>query len=125
MNTLNGKRINAELKLTKRNLMKALAAETLRLFKIKNFEVEGFINSGVEKWKEVKTKKPGEKIGVDSGRMKRTARSRVKSSSKAVITFHAPYSGYFHKIRRLVGKSAVNVKRSRAVIEKFYMRKLK
>ena len=122
MNGLNTKKILETIRLRRRNLMRLLGNDTLKLFQVENFDAQGFINDGVEKWKPVRSKKPGQKIGIRTGRMRRSGRSTIQSNSRAEVSFNAPYSSYFNKRRRLVGESATANRRSRSIITRFYNR---
>lgn len=102
----------------KRSMLRKMGNSTLHLFQVENFNNQGFKDRSVKKWKKVLTKKPGEKIGIETGRMRRSGKSTVRSSSRAVVSFDAPYSSYFNKKRRLVGKSEEANKRNKKIITK-------
>lgn len=120
-NSLNNRQLIQVISQRQRSLIARLGNNTKNFFQITNFEAQGFIDTRVKRWKPVATKKPGEKILVRTGRLRRSATSTVKSPTRAEVSFQAPYASYVDRSRQIVGKSATLDKQNRKIIERHFL----
>lgn len=73
----------------KGRLMADIAENSLRFFRDKVFEAEGFIDAGVDRWKPTKKKTSG-KILQKTGRLRHSAR-KISTPTRAQVMFGSPY----------------------------------
>lgn len=121
-NRLNAKKISSRIRRSRRSLLRQLGNNSLNFFKVENWEAQGFIDRIVRKWKQVEGKPAGQKILVRTGRLRRSGRSKVVSSTRAQAIFDAPYASYVNKDRPFVGKSETLDKQNEKLITRFVNR---
>ena len=119
-NNLNTTGILRKMSQRRRSLMRRLGNNSKNFFVIDNFEAQGFIDDGVEKWKPVKTKLAGQRILIDKGRLRRSGRSRVVRVNRAVVSFEAPYASFVNKTRQIIGDSVTLDGQNRVIVERHY-----
>lgn len=119
-NDLNMRRFLSTMDQRKRSLMRALGNNSKNFFQIDNFDSQGFIDDSVQKWKPVKTKLPGQRIGIESGRMRRSFTSRVTRPNRAEVSVNVNYASFFNRTRKLVGNSSTLDRQNRNIIERHY-----
>jgi hypothetical protein len=85
--------------------MSKLANNSANFFKVDVWEAQGFIDGGVKRWNNVKNKPVGQKILVRTGRLRRSGQGRAVSSSRAYVTFDAPYASFVNAKRQFIGNS--------------------
>ena len=102
-----------------RRLMGRLGNNSKNFYQVDNWEAQGFIDGSVKKWKPVKDKPPGQKILVRTGRLRRSARSKVVRSNRAQVEFSAPYASYVNEERQFIGNSKTLDKENEKIIVKF------
>lgn len=119
-NDLNMRRFLSTMDQRKRSLMRALGNNSKNFFQIDNFDPQGFIDDRVQKWKPVKTKLPGQRIGIESGRMRRSFTSRVTRPNRAEVSVNVNYASFFNRTRKLVGNSSTLDRQNRNIIERHY-----
>ncbi len=120
MSGLNMQQTIREIGLKRRTLTRKLGNNTLNLFQVRNFNAQGFIDDTVRKWKKVRSKKPGERILIRTGRLRRSGKVRVQRASRALVMFDVKYASYVNKERPIVGSSKTANRESRTIIERHY-----
>lgn len=86
--------LNGQADTVRRNMMnirRTMGNNGVRLFKVKNFNAQGFINDGVEKW-QPKKKKDGRKTLVGKSRMLRGTINYVTNGTEIWFRSLASYA---------------------------------
>ncbi len=124
-NNLNGKFYSNQIRRNSRRLNRQIANNSKNFFQVKNWEAQGFIDEGVDKWRPVEGKPAGQKILVRTGRLRRDVIVRVLNRIRSEIVFGAPYASFVNKLRQFVGKSRTLDRENEQIITKFIGRLLR
>jgi len=114
MNKLRLQRKLQQFQNRKLSIMRAIANNSVNFFKIQTFNAQGWIDHGIERWPERKSKKDdaGRKILVKTGTGRQSIHVFSVSIEKAVIKVEAEYMRYHNEgtnklpKRKFMGESA-------------------
>lgn len=96
MNKLRLRKKLKEYKRKRLTTIRKIAKNSVIFFKVKNFGVEGFIDSSVDRWKPRKKKRPG-RLLVKTGKGRASIREKSVSTKGAVIEAGADYMKYHNE----------------------------
>lgn len=124
-------RLAAKIKAAIPTMLDEMANNAVNHFKVENFNAEGFIDEGVERWPARKSKKDnaGRRLLVKTGRLRESIKVLSRFGNIRKIGTLVPYSKYHNDgisgrlpQRKFIGKSGKLERKNYQVILKYLKR---